>query len=82
MQRASRGEHSMRGESSKFLSQTAEPGRDRDRLIRYIYDSERIVTQNIWGRPNAVSGTMSCRIYIRDISWHKTTDISCSYRKT
>src|SRR5437899_10637393 len=68
MQRASRGEHSMRGESSEFLSQTAEHGRDRDQLIRYISDSERIVTRNIWVRSSAVSCTMTARIDIRDIS--------------
>jgi len=50
MQRAIRCERLMRAAASEFLSPTAE--RDRDQLIRYIYDSERIVTQNIWGRSN------------------------------
>src|SRR5712664_996142 len=57
MQRAIRCERLMREEASEFLSQTTE--RDHDQLIRYIYDSERIVIQNISGRSNGVSGTRS-----------------------
>ena len=45
--------------------------------IRYIYDSKRNVTQNVRVNREEVDARVSRRIYIRDISRHKTGDISC-----
>jgi len=60
-----------------FLSATTQENLTARTRTRYIYDSKRNVTQNIAERFMKSRRMRTHQIYTRDISRHKTGDISC-----
>ena len=68
----------MRDRVFEFASSKAHIIATSCRRIRYIYDSERNVTQNIRYRSRLFFLSEPEKPTHHDISWHNTADISCS----
>src|SRR5712691_6848394 len=67
----------MRGKVSAFAFRKPALNRGHHSHLRYIYDSEKNVTQNIRAESTGVVTAELRQNYIRDISRQKTGDISC-----